>query len=653
MNLDALYELRDRLNSSVVAGAGLIGEDFRLRRAIEGMEPLAKASPLFQKITAMARPLAEGKNEDAPERLLDVLALVDAVLCTQGTVSVSQEIFPVGLPKRDGAYQPQTYRMLAPLLTALTSTGGGRYNIINDAMKNTPNLFRDYRVSAAMIGALGDSYAEIADEVEKFLCNQGRNLAPLLKHDFDPLGKKDMVRRVHVIANVFGAEENEWYLSMLEQKCSPAVRSALLEALRFDKGNTQRLLDAVVQEKGNAKKSALSALAMLDTEEADRYFLERLQKKPESVEEFLVYSKSNSISDCVADHLSELLDSLLDKKEMSEKEMQDWNIWIRLAKYKTSGKMVKFYEKANDAAPILETVSGIRGGKKVPIEIHLIAGYTSHTSLCEALGTVMMNSAVAADCEEFRHMALSMWQKKHSSVSSGAALLSGLLCFTPEKAYEVLGKPAEETAGLSRLEWNMEGWSVFWSAIQQLQRRENIIYIYHGVDPYGIPQYQKIAHDLDPRWFTLMVQPKIARTKESFVGLSCFEQLACQLADTNNREVCHILAQRVHEHANRHMQFSFFDLLTRLGEPNYRGLIANYVKQNNYYSRGALLAHLKSSSMTLQEMIGELYDVAKVCRNKKRNTYVRGITSEMAEEIAKKLDSGMSLEQIMEEESTT
>ena len=50
MNLNPLYELKERLESSVIAGVSLLSEDFRLARAVEQMEPLAKASPIFQKI---------------------------------------------------------------------------------------------------------------------------------------------------------------------------------------------------------------------------------------------------------------------------------------------------------------------------------------------------------------------------------------------------------------------------------------------------------------------------------------------------------------------------------------------------------------------------------------------------------------------------
>ena len=49
MDLTPLYELRERLRAGAIAGAALATEDFRLSRALEGLAPLEKASPVFAK----------------------------------------------------------------------------------------------------------------------------------------------------------------------------------------------------------------------------------------------------------------------------------------------------------------------------------------------------------------------------------------------------------------------------------------------------------------------------------------------------------------------------------------------------------------------------------------------------------------------------
>ena len=50
MNLQPLYDVKERLEYTAIAGVSLLGEDFRLQRAAENLKPLAAASPVFAKI---------------------------------------------------------------------------------------------------------------------------------------------------------------------------------------------------------------------------------------------------------------------------------------------------------------------------------------------------------------------------------------------------------------------------------------------------------------------------------------------------------------------------------------------------------------------------------------------------------------------------
>ena len=85
MNLEALYELRDRLEDSAIAGLGLLGEDFRLKRAVDKIEAYTNINPVFKQIYSMSLKLLEGSknSSEAASQLLDTLALLDALLCTE------------------------------------------------------------------------------------------------------------------------------------------------------------------------------------------------------------------------------------------------------------------------------------------------------------------------------------------------------------------------------------------------------------------------------------------------------------------------------------------------------------------------------------------------------------------------------------------
>ena len=48
MELQGLYELHERLGAAAVAGVNLIGDDFRLRRAVEQIR-LARPLPVIKK----------------------------------------------------------------------------------------------------------------------------------------------------------------------------------------------------------------------------------------------------------------------------------------------------------------------------------------------------------------------------------------------------------------------------------------------------------------------------------------------------------------------------------------------------------------------------------------------------------------------------
>ena len=59
MELQALYDLQERLEAAAAAGVRLAGEDFRLKRAVDSIAPLADASPVIKKLYLMAAQTAK------------------------------------------------------------------------------------------------------------------------------------------------------------------------------------------------------------------------------------------------------------------------------------------------------------------------------------------------------------------------------------------------------------------------------------------------------------------------------------------------------------------------------------------------------------------------------------------------------------------
>lgn len=288
MDLTPVYELRERLKAGAIAGTGLIMEDFRLKRAVEAVTPLEKASPVFARIVQLSRQMISEDCEDRAGTLLDALTLVDALLCTQGAVEAEGSVEPLAETGEAIAVDTQNipYSVLSALLDALQHSGGGRYSYVVNLHKEQPQLFRDYRVRAALVEALGASYGELAEDAAGWLIEDGiqdrgsfAGIRFLLEKGFDPRGKKEMARRVQVLERVAGAEANDFYLKQLGA-AKKEVRAALIHALRHNRENEELLLSLCDTETGNNKKMALYALACMSGEKTWAFFESLAVKDP-------------------------------------------------------------------------------------------------------------------------------------------------------------------------------------------------------------------------------------------------------------------------------------------------------------------------------------------------------------------------------------
>lgn len=280
MNLQALYDLKERLEHAAIAGTSLLQEDFRLRRALEALAPLAKANPVFAKISGGTIALLNAPEAERGSKLLDVLSLVDAVVYTQGITNISGEMIPAD--RGTGRYVQASYGQLQPLLTALKGSGSGRTSLIREYWMQHPDYFSDFRVLPAVVGALGDNYGELADMIAEILMKQGASVIPLLKENFDPAGKSEMARRVRLVAKLAGEKENDWYISSLHDS-KKDVREAVIQALSLSNVNNQLLLDLCQTEKGKVREAAMRSLAAMDTEEAAAFWNKETQKKRSAV----------------------------------------------------------------------------------------------------------------------------------------------------------------------------------------------------------------------------------------------------------------------------------------------------------------------------------------------------------------------------------
>jgi hypothetical protein len=347
LNLQPFYDLRERLAFTAAAGTQLVQEDFRLKEAGKQIEAYAKASPVFAKISQMAKGLYEGPKEARTETLLDLIGLLDAFLITQGRNQAEGDLKDICIlnSERDSEerneenqgvilnYKPIPYSRLHPFLNALISTGSGRQALLSEAYELDPELIFDYRVSPLLVQALGDSYSEIADMVFTWIVRIGSPIVSLLKEGFHPNGKKDMVRRVKAVSAIAGEKENDFYRNHLEES-KKEIREALICALHHHQGNRQLLFDLLKTDKGKMKNAVLWSLSFMEGEEVHKFWNSYPFSNGLEMANLLGDSRASYIPGLVAKGIRNEADKLLNPKgaeqgqENSEtdqaKEEKEW-----------------------------------------------------------------------------------------------------------------------------------------------------------------------------------------------------------------------------------------------------------------------------------------------------------------------------------------
>lgn len=359
MDITPIYELRTRLKTAMIAGTNLLQEDFRLKRAVEAIQPLLPVSPVFAKIGQLSGALLAAGQENKEGLLLDAVTLVDAVLCTQGAVAAAGELEPIITESYGTAITNAPYSMAKGLLDALENSGGGRYSYVMDARQNQPELFSDYRIKTALVKALGASYTELAEQVAEWLKEEGESVIPLLKAGFDPKGKKEMVRRAQVLDAVAKEKENSFYLEQLEQ-AEKEVRQTLVYALRHNPDNIDRLLEMIKSEKGNVKKAAYYALACQQSEEAEAHFRALVKKREADAIGFIELSETDWAADITAKGLKELLLPWTEdtQKSLDEQQAELITLYLRSLPFKRGEEIMECYRIA----------ASVRGRLDKPLE---------------------------------------------------------------------------------------------------------------------------------------------------------------------------------------------------------------------------------------------------------------------------------------------
>lgn len=596
MNLHALFALRERLEDAAIAGVQLAGEDFRLRRAVEEIEPYTKAAAVFAQIHKLCMELING-CADPSGALLDALALIDAVLTTQGRLFEGERQEIAFEEAREDLYRQIPYSRIRPVLEALSTSGGGRHAVIAEALEEEPEIFKDYRMRARMVAALGDSYSEIAELAKTWLYKEEPNILPLLKDGFDPKGKKEMMRRVEIISHLFGGLENEFYRGVIED-ADKEVREAVIFALRHEKSNEELLLHLAKSERGKCREAAIRALSYMDSETSREYIRAALLKKAEDVAPLLSDSKEDWVSDLLAEALekeyAEYTKSREEGKEAEGRARNRLEALLHFTAGKYSEKMIGVFEKIYGDFP-----QGVQRAVYV--------------------------SVISDPQDGICAFANKMYEKY-----PGAALKMGLAGYlmreSAEKTYQSFA-PSLRTGLLEKLKGkHKEGREVV--AVMSTISYDEKSAVYKIGDARSEDGFSVLPFGLDPRWYESLMKYEKSREGDEkrnavyYYG-NPYDMMLARLYNPGIRGLDTLYGEYFYRRIfEREVSAHDIRLLKRYGWKRYNGIISGLARENVKLGSMAysLLYLLKEIPLTNEELAAELEVLMKKGKGISPNT---------------------------------
>ena len=616
MSLQALYDLKERLEHAAIAGTSLLNEDFRLRRAVEALVPLAKASPVFAKISAGATALLNAPENERSTRLLDVLSLVDAVVYTQGTTNVPGKLSD--LEHGSGSYEQVSYGELQPLLTALSGTSSGRTSLIREYWCNHPEYFSDFRVLPHVVGALGDNYGELADMIGEILTMQGSGVIPLLKENFDPAGKIEMARRVRLIAKLAGKSENDWFVSSLTDS-KKDIREAIIQTLSLNKENNRLLVDLCQSERGKLREVAMRSLSAMDTEEAAAFWKKEIQKKPNTVS-CLKGVGSVLAADLVASVIRIFLENLLTEgKVYNQDDLEKITMLTSVLCGKYSADVDSLWRWT---AERMDAFAEIVPEKNVRSCDLSVAEHLQRTLMV----TILWNGEPA-----LLNMARELGNS-HRDWFLGCAMVADMAEISSAKHYDRYAPFIVRTGLLKRESKEQRNDRILimrtLSAIRWSPELHAFTVVFSRFDALtGNPATSARKLDgVDSRWIKLLTDPKVNQDGGVFnLTLSdhhrkvepAMDWLISWLIDGDDTENCEIagswLYQWILETGN--LNYHFYDLL-RCGWKNWRGILVHCTKKNGEISYTQIQSLLRMIPVSNLEKAAELKELDKLAESK-------------------------------------
>jgi hypothetical protein len=365
MSLPVLNQTYDEVRRLAIAGSVVAPGDFRLQKLLPQLEQAGKKAPVFAKVGEAVKRLVESNERTSAAALLELTALVNAILYTQGETGIDGEVVPLKTVELGRLRTQASAQVLKPLQEALTTSGSGLLEIIRDAHER--GAFQDFRLIAPALAALDDTYAEIGDLVaDKVLPIYGQAIVPELRAKFDPKGRGGHVRRL-LLMHRLDPEGARPSIQRSLDEGSPEVRVAAIGCLGDSPDDLPFLLEQVKARSKEVRTAALKALGKSGAAEAAKVLCEAIASTDLALAiEPLSRSQNPVVTSFLLQEAEKQFDALLAGEEKDVKKTGKQNermelllkcLWARKDEH-TEKLLLRMFGHMNQLAAIKGEPSG-------------------------------------------------------------------------------------------------------------------------------------------------------------------------------------------------------------------------------------------------------------------------------------------------------
>ena len=310
MNAEILTSMRESLFHCALTGSERIAEDPRFSRALAELGNHRGEAKVLEELARRGEQLLLPAEAEKGAQILDLLALLDAVLLTQSKAAGSGDEVPAAEAVQKEAipelyYRQESYRSLEGLRLALTESGKGRMEVLKAARESKRPYLEDLRLQELFLAALSDRYAEFADEVENWILEERpKAFLPLLERAFSPEQKERVqLRYFSLIDAISGGGTKEYYLDVIA-RAQGDLKDAAIAALGEDPANYECLLALEKTEKNKAHAAVIGALVKYP--QAEELVRQAFLKKPDRYIDAVSYSRFPYVADLIAGEMEKL-----------------------------------------------------------------------------------------------------------------------------------------------------------------------------------------------------------------------------------------------------------------------------------------------------------------------------------------------------------